>query len=292
MPSNTPKYVCHSCRNKIPVVDLEGVFHEQIKNFFFSPEEIAAHVGKAHAVIKEKEELLSTLYREQKKLAAEVDLLYDLYQSGAIDKHGFGAKYHPLATRQRQLEDEIPQVQAELDVLKISHLSQEEIVTSARDLYSRWPELPHEEKRRIVEVITDRIIIHEGEVEMNLFYAPPASTPGMTPPTSQTPPTPSTPPLNDGGMATKLHGRVAFLPYVAVTLKALRRKEFDFDPKTLGEHIKKRRLELKLTQKEVAARLKVNAWTVLNWEKGETQPLPQSVPKIILFLGYDPMCEA
>lgn len=209
VPSNTPKYVCHACRNKIPVVDLEGVFHEQIKNFFFSPDEIASHLGKAHAVIHEKEELLDTLYREQKKLAAEVDRLYDLYQSGAIDKHGFGAKYHPLALRQRQLEEEIPQVQAELDVLKISHLSQEEIVTSARDLYSRWPELPHEEKRRIVEAITDRIIIHEGEVEMNLFYAPPMSTPGMTPPTSQTPPTPSTPPLNDGGMATKLQGFIA-----------------------------------------------------------------------------------
>jgi site-specific DNA recombinase len=209
VPSNSPKYVCHACRNKIPVVDLEGVFHEQIKNFFFSPQEIAMHLGKAHAAIREKEELLDTLYREQKKLAAEVDRLYDLYQSGAIDKPGFGAKYHPLALRQRQLEDETPQVQAELDVLKISHLSQEEIVTSARDLYSRWPELPHEEKRRIVEAITDRIIIREGEVEMNLFYAPPASTPGMPSPTSQTPPTPSTPPLNDGGMATKPQGFIA-----------------------------------------------------------------------------------
>lgn len=200
VPSNTPKYVCHACRNKIPVVDLEGVFHEQIKNFFFSPSEIAAHLGKAHAAIHEKEELLDTLYREQKKLTVEVDRLYDLYQSGAIDKHGFGDKYHPLALRQRQLEEELPQVQAELDVLKISHLSQEEIVTSARDLYSRWPDLPHEEKRWIVEAITDRIIIHEGEVEMNLFYAPPASTPSMPP---------STPPLNDGGMATKLQGFIA-----------------------------------------------------------------------------------
>lgn len=79
---------------------------------------------------------------------------------------------------------------------------------------------------------------------------------------------------------------------MAVTLKALRKKEFDFDPKTLGEHIKKRRLELKLTQKEAAKLLKVNAWMVLNWEKGETQPLPQSVPKIILFLGYNPIYES
>lgn len=73
-----------------------------------------------------------------------------------------------------------------------------------------------------------------------------------------------------------------------VTLKALRKKEFDFDPKTLGEHIKKRRLELKLTQKEAAKRLKVNAWTVLNWEKGDTKPTCGVEKNIVEFLGYDP----
>jgi len=77
-----------------------------------------------------------------------------------------------LAERQRQLEDEIPQVQAGLDVLKISSLSHEEIITGARDLYSRWSDLPQEERRRIVEAITDRIIIHDEEVEINLFYTP------------------------------------------------------------------------------------------------------------------------
>jgi site-specific DNA recombinase len=212
VPSNSPKYTCYKCRNKIPVVDLEAVFHEQIRNFFFSNDEIAAHLQKADAAIKEKSELLSALENERNKLTGETDKLYDLYQSGMIDKHGFGAKYRPLSERQQQLDEEIPQVEASLDVLKISHLSQEEIITEARDLYTRWPTLPTEEKRQIVETITESIVIGSGEVEINLYYAPPTSPqPGGGSNSSQggnTPPS-STNPLDRGSLATKPQGFMA-----------------------------------------------------------------------------------
>lgn len=176
VPSNTPKYICKACRNKIPIIDLEAVFHEQLKNFFFSSEELAAHLKQVDGAIKEKDELLTVLSKERAKLAGTIEKLHDLYQSGAIDKAGFGAKYHPLAERQRQLDAEIPKNQAELDVLKIAHLSQEEIVAEARDLYTRWPTLPVEERRRIVEAITERITIGQDEVEIDLFYVPPQAT--------------------------------------------------------------------------------------------------------------------
>ncbi|MGK2957398.1 MAG: recombinase family protein [Acidimicrobiales bacterium] len=176
VPSNSPKYVCQKCRNKIPLDDLEAVFHEQIKHFLFSDDEIAIQLEKADGTIKEKSELLSVLEANAVKNAAEIDKLYDLYQSGMIDKSGFGAKYKPLAERREQFENQIPETQAEIDVLKISHLSQETVIEEARDLHSRWPTMSHEEKRWIVEAITERITIGDGEVEINLYYAPPPSS--------------------------------------------------------------------------------------------------------------------
>jgi len=173
VPSNTPKYICKACRNKIPIIDLEAVFHEQLKNFFFSSEELAAHLRQADAVLQEKEKLLTVLIKERAKLAVEIDKLYDLYQSGAIDKFGFGAKYQPLAERGHQLDDEIPKTQAEVDVMKIAHLSQDEIVSEARDLYSRWPTLPTHERRHIIEAITERITVGTDEVAIDLYYVPP-----------------------------------------------------------------------------------------------------------------------
>ncbi len=86
-------------------------------------------------------------------------------------------------------------------------------------------------------------------------------------------------------------GRVALLQFVPVRLKALKPKETDFEPRSMGEHFRKRRLELRLTQKQVAEQLGVNVWTVLNWEKGHTKPPIETMPALLKFLGYDPSPE-
>jgi transcriptional regulator with XRE-family HTH domain len=78
------------------------------------------------------------------------------------------------------------------------------------------------------------------------------------------------------------------LQFISVRLKALKSKVTDFEPQTLGEHIKKRRLTLKLYQREAAGRLGVDPFTVLNWEKGKTEPPIKAIPAILAFLGYDP----
>ncbi|MBI5450172.1 MAG: helix-turn-helix transcriptional regulator [Gammaproteobacteria bacterium] len=55
----------------------------------------------------------------------------------------------------------------------------------------------------------------------------------------------------------------------------------------MGEHIKKRRLELGLTQKEVSEILGVASFTVLNWEKGKTDPMAGLMPRIVHFLDLE-----
>ena len=69
------------------------------------------------------------------------------------------------------------------------------------------------------------------------------------------------------------------------------KKDYDFAPETLGEHIRKRRLVLGLNQREMSERLGVNTSTVLNWEKGYTEPLVEDMRGIIQFLEYYPFPE-
>jgi len=175
VPSNTPKYVCYKCRNKIPIVDLEGVFQEQLKNFFLSPKEMTGYLKEADETIKAKEELLKTLEKEQQKLKSEMDKMMRLYLDDKITPDGFGAQYRPLEERSKQLEDELPKLRGELDFLKIKFISSDEVLTEAKDLYSRWPTLEPDAKRKIVENITDRITIGKDDVTIDLCYLPSSS---------------------------------------------------------------------------------------------------------------------
>ena len=80
------------------------------------------------------------------------------------------------------------------------------------------------------------------------------------------------------------------MPSLPVSLKCLKPKDSDFAPRTIGEHVKKRRLELKLTQKAVARTLRVSQFSVINWERGRSQPTrAPTLRRIIVFIGYDPL---
>src|SRR5712691_3838287 len=43
--------------------------------------------------------------------------------------------------------------------LKTQQLSRDEVLTEAKDLYSRWDQLSADEKQKIVETIVDRIVV-------------------------------------------------------------------------------------------------------------------------------------
>jgi transcriptional regulator with XRE-family HTH domain len=61
---------------------------------------------------------------------------------------------------------------------------------------------------------------------------------------------------------------------------------------TLGDHIRKRRLELGLSQVTLAKQLGLNRNTVTNWESNAQEPdLPQ-MPSVLEFLGYEPSTES
>ncbi len=110
------------------------MYQEQLRGFFSNPQEIAAYLNQTDAVISEKTALIQVLEREQASLNKDLEKLYDLYFGDHVTKEGFTVKYTPLSERMKQLDDQIPTLQGELDFLTIQHLSQEEVISEAIDL--------------------------------------------------------------------------------------------------------------------------------------------------------------
>ena len=73
------------------------------------------------------------------------------------------------------------------------------------------------------------------------------------------------------------------IPLIIPLLADLTRK-----PITLGDHLRRRRIELGLYQKDVAAKLGVTTSTVWNWEHIGSVDL-RFIPRVIEFLGYNPI---
>jgi transcriptional regulator with XRE-family HTH domain len=80
------------------------------------------------------------------------------------------------------------------------------------------------------------------------------------------------------------------LPFCHLTLTAPMPppRGYPQELKTLGDHLRKVRLERGLFQDQVASELGVSVQTLLNWERNHTRVQTRFMPKVVAFLGYDP----
>ena len=172
MRSNSPRYVCKNCKNKIVPDDLEEIFHGQLENFLFSDTEIQNHLDKDKRLIQEKEKLLESQKNELQKLKQKVINILDLYHEGELSKKGFREYHTPVYEKKTQVEQSILELQGEIDLLKMQSLGNDQILHDAQNLHKQWNTFTKEEKKAIIETITDSIIIGKEDIVINLSYIP------------------------------------------------------------------------------------------------------------------------
>jgi DNA-binding XRE family transcriptional regulator len=80
------------------------------------------------------------------------------------------------------------------------------------------------------------------------------------------------------------------LPFCHVRLSARKPKPEAYPAAllTYGDHLRARRLDLGLLQKQAAERIGVDETSVYNWESNRVQPAVRFIAGIIRFLGYCP----
>ena len=168
--TNSPKYRCDKCSARIPCLDIEHIFLDQLRAYFADPERIAGHIRNAIESAREKTGLLATTATEIAKVKEQMSRTHQLYLAGAASIERFKELNEPLEERLRQLQEERLRLQAEVDVGKADTLSAEAVIEEAVKLQELWPTLDLEKKRQIVQSLVESITVDVPHQRITLRF--------------------------------------------------------------------------------------------------------------------------
>lgn len=173
----SPTYRCKECGTKIEVADMDEIYNEQLKTFLLTETDINDYIKKSDTDLQEKQKLVELTKKELENTQKEIKRLVELRLKDELTTDTFVPLVRPLEQRAKQLNEQLPELEAEVDFYKIQYLSTETVFQGAKDLYNNWPLLEFEEKRAIVEMITNKITIGKSDINISLSYLPTPTTP-------------------------------------------------------------------------------------------------------------------
>lgn len=172
VPSDSAKWTCYACKNKIPASDLEGCFLDEIKTFMVSPDLVSAFRAEALSGTDAKRGALAALGRERDRVKAEADRCFTLFEANALTVEQFKERFQPLDARRAGLDRELIRAQGELDALLVEEVSCDRIAAEGRSFYDEWPSMDMDRRRSVVELFLREVTVGVDDVVVDLFNLP------------------------------------------------------------------------------------------------------------------------
>jgi len=164
-------YRCRSCKAKISAADLDEIYHSQLKHFLIPGNE-SSYIQQYETILDEKRALFAASKKRQDELRKLSQKWLNLRITDEITPQTFAKEHKPIEQQLEQLKEQIAVLESDIDILSVQSISTSVVFQEAKDLYDQWEELPFEKKRAIVEVITERITVGNGEIAISLAYVP------------------------------------------------------------------------------------------------------------------------
>lgn len=169
-------YTCSKCKTRISVSDLDEIYKDQLKTFLLTETSVSEYLLNVNSRLQEKENLLLIVREERAKIKKKTEQMVNMRLNNEWSKEMFIEHFVPVEERLKQIDNQLPEIEAEIDFLKVQHYSGDTVLSEAKDLYSQWDILTFEDKRTIVEIITDVIIVGKEDINIKLSYIPTKKT--------------------------------------------------------------------------------------------------------------------
>jgi site-specific DNA recombinase len=164
-------YLCSDCKIRISAGDIDEIYQVYLKDYLGSINH-EEFVAQSDAQLHEKRQLLEMTRKERGRLSKRMNDLLTLRLDGEISKERFTEQHRPMEERVNQLDGQLPELEAEIDVRAMQLLSSDAILTEVQQLQYSWADMSFEQKRGIVETITTSIVVGAEDITINLAYAP------------------------------------------------------------------------------------------------------------------------
>jgi site-specific DNA recombinase len=163
VPSNSPKYVCQKCHNKISISDLDIAFQELL-----TKEALALFKPRFYGSVKDNicdlQKLREIVAQQQIENVKELAMLSELRTTGDISRKGFLRRNGPLAERQTQLAKEHARLDNEISRLKSAEVRRPDNVHEQKRCMLSWSDLAAVGKRAVVEDLIRKITVRRSEI--------------------------------------------------------------------------------------------------------------------------------
>ena len=166
------------CGSKIEREQFEAIYKEQLITYVSSEKKVREYLKLSNTSLQEKEAVFNATTSKRDELKKEIKNILDLHSKGQIPTEAF-KEYHEAPYQQlQQLNDELPKIEAEIRALKIQQESIHVVMDDAINLYNNWDQFTQDQKRRIVEMITEKITIGlDDNIHIKLFRLLPEKLP-------------------------------------------------------------------------------------------------------------------
>jgi site-specific DNA recombinase len=179
---NHPVYSCRKCKNRIAAETIDAIYYETLESFLLADGDVTKYIEQSDATLQEKEALLNISKAQSLKLKSQMEELEDMRIKREITSERFVARYKPLEEQQAGLQEQIAELEGTIGMLQVQRLSSDTVLHEAKKLYRQWPQLPFEDRRTLVETITEHIGIDNDtdEVTIRFSYLPAPHLPQNT----------------------------------------------------------------------------------------------------------------
>tara|TARA_B100001115_G_C15845148_1_gene425326 strand:- start:2623 stop:4074 length:1452 start_codon:yes stop_codon:yes gene_type:complete len=167
---NSENYVCHSsCGNRIRKDDLEEIFRSELHSYTVSEKRVKEYFKKLKSSVRDKKKQLASLKEDKRKLTLHLEQILLLHTEGKIATEAFDTYHQKPYEQLQQIEQSIHELENDVTLNQKTEDSTSEILSQAKNLFAEWNTFNDNQKREIIETITDKIIVGEKEIDIRLF---------------------------------------------------------------------------------------------------------------------------